>query len=86
MAEINLKTGSLKSGDIGQNGLDGLQTLPNIVGQGEDIYTLTELVNSDFRMSTKDKDFELSHEMLIKACKILLYRFNLHQKKNSFER
>ena len=37
-------------------------------------------------MQPQDKDFELSHEQLIKACKILLYRFNLHQKKNSYER
>ena len=53
---------------------------------GDNIYTLQELVTGDFKMSAQDKDFELSHEMLIKAVKILLYRFNLYQKKNMFER
>lgn len=33
-----------------------------------------------------DKDFELSHEQLIKVCKILLYKFNLGAKKSAYER
>lgn len=37
-------------------------------------------------MAVTDKDFELSHEQLIKACKILLYKFNLNSKKNAYER
>jgi hypothetical protein len=37
-------------------------------------------------MPVTDKDFELSHEQLIKVCKILLYKFNLSAKKNAYER
>jgi len=50
------------------------------------VYRLTDLVNSDFRMPVTDKDFELSHEQVIKVCKILLYKFNLAAKKNTYER
>jgi hypothetical protein len=41
------------------------------------IYSLNELVKSDFEMPVSDKDFRLSHEQLIKAVKILLYKINL---------
>lgn len=51
-----------------------------------DVYNLTELCASDFMMSTADKDFELTHEQLVKCVKILLYKYNLGQKKNSYER
>ena len=37
-------------------------------------------------MPVTDKDFELSHEQVIKVCKILLYKFNLAAKKNTYER
>lgn len=37
-------------------------------------------------MPVTDKDFELSHEQLIKVCKILLYKFNLGAKKSAYER
>lgn len=37
-------------------------------------------------MPVTDKDFELSHEQLIKVCKILLYKFNLSAKKSAYER
>ena len=35
--------------------------LPAIVSD-ENVYRLTDLVNSDFRMPVTDKDFELTHE------------------------
>ena len=59
--------------------------LPAVVND-ENVYRLTDLVNSDFRMPVTDKDFELSHEQVIKVCKILLYKFNLAAKKNTYER
>ena len=37
-------------------------------------------------MDSKDKDYKLSHEQLIKVCKILLFKFNLMAKKNAYER
>ena len=39
-------------------------------------YNLKDLIKSDFDMPAKDKDFKLSHEQLIKACKILLHKIN----------
>ena len=59
--------------------------LPDVV-KDENVYRLTDLVNSDFRMPVTDKDFELTHEQVIKVCKILLYKFNLGSKKNQYER
>ena len=35
--------------------------LPAVVSD-ENVYRLTDLVNSDFRMPVTDKDFELTHE------------------------
>ena len=35
--------------------------LPQIVSD-ENVYRLTDLINSDFKMPVTDKDFELSHE------------------------
>lgn len=37
-------------------------------------------------MPSTDKDFDLTHEQLIKVCKILLYKLNLASKKNAYER
>jgi len=37
-------------------------------------------------MPVTDKDFELSHEQIIKVCKIILYKFNLASKKSAYER
>ena len=59
--------------------------MPAIVSD-ENVYRLTDLVNSDFRMPVTDKDFELTHEQIIKVCKIILYKFNLASKKNAYER
>ena len=59
--------------------------LPSIVSD-ENVYRLTDLVNSDFRMPVTDKDFELTHEQVIKVCKIILYKFNLASKKSAYER
>ena len=52
------------------------QILPAVVGNG-DIYSLFDLCNSDFMMSASDKDFELTHEQLLKCVKIILYKQNL---------
>lgn len=59
--------------------------LPGIVVD-EYTYRLCDLVASDFKMPPQDTDFSLTHEQLIKACKILLYKQNLNSKKNSYER
>ena len=37
-------------------------------------------------MPESDKDFELTHEQLIKVSKILLYKLNLVSKKSQYER
>lgn len=37
-------------------------------------------------MPETDKDFEITHEQLIKICKILLYKMNLNSKKSAYER
>jgi hypothetical protein len=60
-------------------------TLPSVVTD-ENSFRLFDLINSDFKMPVTDKDFELSHEQIIKVCKILLYKFNLAAKKNAYER
>lgn len=44
----------------GMSGAGGGQ-LPSVVSD-ENVYRLTDLVNSDFKMPVTDKDFELSHE------------------------
>ena len=41
-----------------------------------EVYKLSDLVNSDFQMSTNDQDYKLSQEHLIKVCKILLHKIN----------
>lgn len=45
------------------------------------IYSLHELTKCGFQMPTSDKDFTLTHEKLIKAVKILLYKVNIQQRK-----
>lgn len=42
---------------------------------------LVDLVNSDFQMSAQDKDYRLTHEQLVKVCKILLHKFNFNNRK-----
>lgn len=59
--------------------------LPAVVSD-DNTYRLYDLVNSDFKMPVTDKDFELTHEQLVKTVKILLYKFNLASKKNAYER
>ena len=48
-------------------------------------YNLKDLIRSDFDMPAKDKDFKLSHEQLIKACKILLHKINFQTKRTLYE-
>ena len=48
------------------------------------IYSLHELTNCGFHMPTADKDFLLTHETLIKAVKMLLYKVNIQQRKLEF--
>ena len=62
-----------------------IKDIPSILSD-ENTYHLTDLVNSDFEMNTKDEDFSLSLEQLIKGVKCMLYRFNLVQRKNTLER
>jgi hypothetical protein len=59
--------------------------LPNIV-KDDAVFSLMDLVTSDFKMNSTDQDYELSHEQLIKASKILLYKMNLMVRKNTYER
>ena len=59
--------------------------IPSILSD-ENSYHLTDLVNSDFTMNTKDEDFELTLEQLIKAVKCMLYKFNLKERKSNIER
>ena len=54
----------------------------NVVVADNDVNTLRGLIKSDFEMGARDKDFKLTHEQLIKATKILLYKMNLVNKKN----
>lgn len=53
-----------------------IRDIPSIISD-ECTYHLTDLVNSDFDMNTKDEDFSLTLEQLIKGVKCMLYRFNL---------
>ena len=62
-----------------------MDNLPTIVAN-DTVYNLYELVNSDFMMKTSDIDFEMTPEQLIKATKILLYKFNLQVMKSNIER
>ena len=62
-----------------------LDHLPKIVGHHES-WQLDDLLRSDFKMLPSDKDFELSHEQLIKCVKILLFKQNLIGKKTEYER
>ena len=59
--------------------------MPSIINDS-DTYHLIELVESDFGMSTIDKDFMLSHEQMIKVCKVLLYKINMLVKKGKLEK
>lgn len=58
-----------------------------IYNYGDDTYhyNLKDLIRSDFEMAAKDKDFKLSHEQLIKACKILLHKVNFQAKRAQYE-
>ncbi len=69
---------------VGSKALSNAQ-LPTVVSD-ENVYRLTDLVNSDFKMPVTDKDFELTHEQIIKVCKIILFKFNMASKKNQYER
>ena len=60
-------------------------SLPQIVSD-DNVYRLSDLCNSDFKMPVTDKDFELTHEQLLKVVKIILFKFNLASKKNAYER
>lgn len=50
------------------------------------VYRLVDLVNSDFVMSTKDADYKLNQDQLIKVCKILLHKINHNNLKQDQER
>ena len=59
--------------------------MPAVLTDNE-LFSLTDMCKSEFRMAITDSDFSLTHEELIKVCKILLYKFNLSAKKVAFER
>lgn len=44
--------------------------------------TLIDLLNSGFHMAASDRDYKLSHEQLIKVCKVLLHKLNCVDYKN----
>ena len=58
--------------------------MPSLTDTG--VSSLSDLCKSDFQMPATDPDFKLSHEQLIKVCKILLFRNNLQTKKTMYER
>ena len=53
--------------------------------ESDDITSLKELIKSDFEMSANDKDFKLSFEQLVKACKIMLYKINISSQKTTMK-
>jgi hypothetical protein len=57
----------------------------SIYEDGDTIYSLKDLINCDFDMPITDKDFQLSHEQLVRASKILLHKINYQGKKNKYE-
>ena len=62
-----------------------IKNVPKIVDD-DNCYRLMDLINAEFRLPVNDKDFNLTHEQLIKCCKILLYKLNLLSKKSVYER
>ena len=62
-----------------------MKNVPKIV-EDENSYRLMDLIHADFKLPCNDRDFDLTHEQLIKCCKILLYKFNLYVKKGYYER
>ena len=52
----------------------------------DDIYSLSDLIHSDFDMSASDKDYKLSPDQLIKVCKILLHKINFYHRKGGHDR
>ena len=62
-----------------------VKNVPKIVDD-DNAYRLTDLINAEFRLPANDKDFGLSHEQLIKCCKILLYKLNLASKRSQYQR
>ena len=59
--------------------------VPKVVAD-DNVYRLTDLIEASFKLPADDKDFDLTHEQLIKCCKILLFKFNMHNKKSAYER
>lgn len=59
-----------------------LEALPKIV-TSEQVHRLTDLAQSKFEMNIKDRDFELSHEQVIKCVRILLTKINYLTKKTT---
>ena len=48
------------------------------------VYKLTDLVNSDFEMHVNDPDYSLTHDEVIKVCKIFLHKINFNTKRINF--
>ena len=62
------------------------RTTNSIILDENEVYKLSDLVNSDFEMSANDKDYKLNHDQLIKICKILLHKINFNHKKGQRDR
>ena len=59
--------------------------LASIYEDEDQIYSLKELISTEFDMPISDKDFKLTHEQLVRASKILLHKINYMNKKNNYE-
>lgn len=59
--------------------------LKSIYEDEDQIYSLKELISTEFDMPITDKDFKLTHEQLVRASKILLHKINYMNKKNKYE-
>ena len=52
----------------------------------KEVHRLASLVTSDFEMGDDDIDYQLTHQQLIKVCKILLHKVNYNKKFTTFQR
>ena len=87
---LKLKTTLQQSNQASSMGLNnGGLTSPNsysVVMPEEGHFRLIDILNSGFNMASNDKDYRLSHEQLIKVCKVLLHKVNCVDIKNVAER
>lgn len=46
----------------------------------KEVHRLAALVTSDFEMKEDDVDYQITHQQLIKVCKILLHKVNFNKR------